>query len=262
MKMGKREFATLLVGLIAFAYAPGLIGANSEISFKQLSFESSGKPIPVDLYEPSGEGPHPTVLCLYGAGGLVFDGSRMRVAAQRLVLAGNRVYLLHYFDQTGTFVATIATMRKEFANWLETVRESIVWIEKQPGSSAPIGIYGFSLGGFLALAAASDNPQVGAVVEQAGGLAEEKTGPLGRMPPLLLVHGGRDKWVPFKEYAQPLVTVLQKRGTRFETRFFPEEGHKFKPAALEDARAHVINFFRRNLHDGSRYARRAVETPR
>jgi carboxymethylenebutenolidase len=262
MKLGKQKLATFLVVLVVLTYTPGVRGAAAEIPFKQLSFESNGKRIPIDLYEPAGDGAHPTILLLYGAGGLVFDGSRMRVAAQRFVRAGYTVYLLHYFNQTRTLAAPPWTMRKNFATWLQTVRESIGWIERQQGSSTPIGIYGFSLGGFLALAVASDNPEVGAVVEQAGGIADEKSQPIGHMPSLLLVHGGRDRWVPFKEYAEPLEVALQEHGIKFETRFFPLEGHKFKPAALEDARAHAINFFRRNLHDGHRYTQRAAEKPR
>lgn len=247
-----------MVCLVAFVCLREVMAANAvSTPFTRLSFESRGKRVQVDFYEPENEGPHPKVLLLYGAGGLVFDGSRMRDAAQRLVTAGNEVYLLHYFNQTHTFVAPPWTMRKDFAKWAQTVRDAIDWVDRQPGSSAPIGIYGFSLGGFLALAAASDNPRVGAVVEQAGGIADERTQRIGRMPPLLLVHGGRDRWVPFKQYAEPLVTVLNENGVKFETRFFPREGHKFKPRALEDVRARAINFFRRNLHAGNRYVRRA-----
>jgi carboxymethylenebutenolidase len=236
--------------------------SSATIPFKRLSFESGGKRVEVDYYEPEGERPHPTVLCLYGAGGLVFDGSRMREAAQRLVKAGNKVYLVHYFNETHTLVAPPWMLRKDFMIWLKTVRIAIDWIAQQPGSSAPIGIYGFSLGGFLALAAASDNPHVGAVVIQAGGIADEKTQHIGHMPALLLVHGGRDKWVPFKQYAEPLVATLQKNGVKFETRFFPQEGHKFKPAALEDVRARTIDFFRRKLRAGDRSARHAVDQQR
>ncbi len=249
------RFTIFLILAATFCLQPNSSSARSDsVPFERLSFESGGRRVEVDLYEPAGEGSHPTVLCLYGAGGLVFDGSRMRVAAQRLVQAGNRVYLLHYFNETHTFVAAPWTMRKDFMTWLQTAHDAIDWIAQQPGSSAPIGIYGFSLGSFLALAVASDNPHVGAVVEQAGGIAREKIQEIGRMPPLLLVHGGRDKWVPFKEYAEPLVASLQRHGVKFETQFFPKEGHKFKPAALEDARARAINFFRRNLRAGHRGA--------
>jgi dienelactone hydrolase len=261
--MTKTKLFTLLFFFAASVPMSDARGASSDsIRFERRSFESGGKRVQVDFYEPAGEGAHPTVLCLYGAGGLIFDGSRMRDAAQRLVAAGNRVYLVHYFNQTHTFVAAPWTMRHDFTTWRQTVHDSIDWVAQQPGSSAPIGIYGFSLGGFLAISAASDNPHVGAVVSQAGGIADKKVQQIGRMPPLLLVHGGRDKWVPFKEYAEPLVASLQEHHVKFETRFFPQEGHKFKPLALEDTRLRAINFFRRNLRAGNQYAHRAGDAPR
>jgi dienelactone hydrolase len=258
--MTKATLFTLLLSFLAICQVPG--ASSDSIRFERRSFESNGKRVQVDFYEPTGEGPHPTVLCLYGAGGLIFDGSRMRDAAQRLVKAGNRVYLVHYFNQTHTFVAAPWTMRHDFITWRQTVHDAIDWIGQQPGSSAPIGIYGFSLGGFLAIAAASDNPHVGAVVSHAGGIADKKVQQIGRMPPLLLVHGGRDKWVPFKQHAEPLVASLQEHHAKFETRFFPQEGHKFKPLALEDTRLRAINFFRRNLRAGNRYAHRVGEAQR
>jgi dienelactone hydrolase len=99
-----------------------------------------------DGYSAAAQERHPTILLLYGAGGLAFDGARMRVFAQELVGEGNIVYLLHYLDETGGFMAGPRNMRKDFNEWVESVRDAIAWIEKQPSSGARIGIYGYSLG--------------------------------------------------------------------------------------------------------------------
>jgi dipeptidyl aminopeptidase/acylaminoacyl peptidase len=71
--------------------------------------------------------------------------------------------------------------------------------------------------------------------------------PLGRMPPLLLVHGQRDQRVPYKKYVQPLFSYLQQHNIPYESRVFPTQGHKFKPAELEDVRTEAIEFFRQHL---------------
>jgi dienelactone hydrolase len=232
------------------------------ISFTEVRIPTRQRSVRLDLYQPSdppsvragladsygaaGQTPHRTILLLYGAGGLAFDGSRMRVTAQRLVNAGNIVYLLHYLDETRAFVAEPWIIRKDFDEWVETVRYAIAWIQKQPRSSAPIGIYAYSLGGFIALEAASDNPQVGALVAHAGGWQAEMK-PLGRMPPLLLVNGQRDRWVPYKKYVEPLLSYLEQHHIAYESRVFPKQGHKFKPAELEDVRTEAIDFFQRHL---------------
>jgi carboxymethylenebutenolidase len=227
------------------------------ISFTEVRIPTRQNSVRLDLYQPNdppslgygaaSQKPHPTILLLYGAGGLAFDGSRIRVYAQQLVRAGYIVYLVHYLDETGGFMAGPWNMRKDFNEWVESVRYAIAWIQKQPSSSAPIGIYGYSLGGFIALEAASDNPQVGAVVDHAGGWVEGKMKPLGRMPPLLLVHGQRDHRVPYKKYVQPLFSYLEQNHIAYESRVFPSQGHKFKPAELEAVRTQAIEFFRQHL---------------
>ncbi len=189
------------------------------------------------------------MLVLHGAGGMLLDGPEMRRVSRQLAEAGNAVYLLHYFERTGTIFALDASMQKHFGDWLETVRETIAAIQKGRQASAPVGIYGYSLGAFLALAAASDNPQVGAVVEHAGGVWNGKMERIGKMPPVLMVHGKRDERVPFPKYAEPLLAVLKERGPTVMTKFFPEQGHGFTPGAMTVVRGTAAQFFRRHLRN-------------
>jgi dienelactone hydrolase len=245
-------------GFIHFVAAAVCVGhlMAKPIPFTEVRVPTLKSMVRLDLYRPNdspslgygaaGQERHPTILLLYGAGGLAFDGARMRVFAQELVSEGNIVYLVHYLDETGGFMAGPWNMRKDFNEWVESVRDAIAWIEKQPSSGARIGIYGYSLGGFIALEAASDNPQVGAVVDQAGGW-ENQMKPLGRMPPLLLANGLRDHRVPYKKYVQPLFSYLEQHNIAYESRVFPTQGHKFKPAELEDVRTEAIEFFRQHL---------------
>ncbi len=146
---------------------------------------------------------------LYGAGGMVFDGPSMRRVARTLADDGDTVYLLHYFNRTGTVVALDSTMQKHFEGWLETMRDGIAWVHgREEKGSGRLGLYGYSLGGFLAIAAASDNPRVGAVTTQAGGIWNSQEKRIGKMPPVLIVHGLDDGRVPLEKYAKPLMRVL------------------------------------------------------
>ncbi len=212
-------------------------------------FESGGRNIRADRYSPMGTRSHRTVIVLYGAGGMVFDGPSMRRVARTLAEAGNTVYLLHYYNRTGTIVALDSTMQKHFAEWIETLRDGIVWVHgREEKGARPIGLYGYSLGGFLAIAAASDNPLVGAVTEQAGGIWNSQEERVGKMPPVLMVHGLEDKRVPAEQYAKPLLRVLRERGGHVETDFVPGEGHVFSEAAMAVVRPKVAKFFARELH--------------
>lgn len=236
----------LLLGLDSSLKAAGV----NETAARQASlfFESGGRKIRADHYSPVGRRSHRTVIVLYGAGGMVFDGPSMRRVARALAEAGDTVYLLHYYNRTGTIVALDSTMQAHFGEWLETLRDGIVWVHgREEKGAGPIGLYGYSLGGFLAIAAASDNPLVGAVTEQAGGIWNSQEKRVGKMPPVLMVHGLEDKRVPVEKYAKPLRRVLRERGGQVETEFVPGEGHVFSEAAMAVVRPKVAKFFAREL---------------
>lgn len=178
---------------------------------------------------------------------MLFDGPEMRRVSRHLAAAGNSVYLLHYFNRTGTVFARDRTMERHFGAWRETVRDSIVAIQERRRDSSPIGIYGYSLGGFLALFTASDNPRVGAVVEHAGGVWSGKADRIRRMPPVLAIHGERDARVSFEKYARPLVPLLRSRGAPVKTLFFPAEGHVFTQESMLKVREEATHFFQQHL---------------
>jgi len=238
----------LILGLAAVS-ALKAAGANDGLGrTESLSFQSGGKRIRVDRYAPVGARSKRTVIVLHGAGGTLFDGPSMRRVARALADDGDTVYLMHYFNRTGTIGALDSTMQKHFDEWLETLRDGIRWVHAQPENGArPIGIYGYSLGGFLAIAAASDNPLVGAVTEQAGGIWNSQEKRVGKMPPVLMVHGLEDKRVPVEKYAKPLQRVLRARGGQVETDWVPGEGHVFTEPGMTAVRPKVAKFFGREL---------------
>jgi carboxymethylenebutenolidase len=246
--MTKLRLAT--VGVLIFSFGPSLAISGAETSHPivtGLSMQSGGHPIRIDKYTTSGSGKRPAILVLYGAGGTLLDGPEMRRVARQLAQAGNPVYLVHYFNRTGTIFGFDSGMQKNFTVWLATVRDCIRFAQQDSADASPVGIYGYSLGGFLALSAASDNPAVGAVVEHAGGAWNGKVELFKRMPPVLIVHGEGDRRVPFQKYAQPLVGALRRRGATFKTQFFPEEGHVFTAPAMSRVRQDAVEFFRQHL---------------
>ncbi len=215
---------------------------------ERLFFESGGRKVRADRYAPMGAKSHRTVIVLYGAGGMIFDGPSMRRMARALNAAGDTVYLLHYYNRTGTIVARDSRMERHFKLWAETVRDGIGWVHgREDNGRRRIGLYGYSLGGFLAIVAASDNPRVGAVTEQAGGMFSSAEKRVGKMPPVLMVHGLEDRRVPVEKYAQPLLRLLRARGAEVETEFVSGEGHVFSEAAMAVVRPKVAKFFAREL---------------
>jgi dienelactone hydrolase len=245
MKLG-----LVLLGVLILSFGPGLVSSLAETnnpSVTPLFLQSGCHRIRIDKYTTPGSGKRPAILVLHGAGGTLLDGPEMRRVAGQLAQAGHPVYLVHYFNRTGTIFGIDSGMQKNFTVWLVTVRDCVKFAQRDSTDPSPVGIYGYSLGGFLALAAASDNPEVGAVVEHAGGAWNGKVELFQRMPPVLIVHGEKDRRVPFQKYAQPLVGALRQRGTTFKTQFFPEEGHVFTSSAMLKVRQDAVEFLRQHL---------------
>ena len=240
------HFKVILIYLLAGGLALSSAVGQTVEETKVILPLRAGK-ISAELFEKGGRPKGPAILVLHGAGGTLLDGPEMRRVARRLAADGNAVYFLRYFESTGTLVALDGTMQRHFRTWLETVRESIDAIQRTRADATPVGLYGYSLGGFLALAAASDNARVGAVVEHAGGVWNSKMDRIQEMPPVLMVHGEQDGRVPFAQYAKPLLPVLRRRAVLVTTRFFPGEGHVFKPVAMAKVREEAATFFRRHL---------------
>jgi len=215
------------------------------VSESQLTFESGGKPIRIDAYLPDTTGPHPTVLALYGSGGGV---SGMNEPAIMLAKQGFAVFVLHYFDRTGTTEATDKqTIFRNFPSWGKTVWDAISYLEKKPQVDASrIGVLGFSLGAYLALSVASVDSRVQAVVEFFGGLPKEMRFFMRRLCPTLILHGEADATVPVQE-AYDLQELLVKKEIPYEIKIYPGVGHGFDSETWRDAGIRSLQFLQRYL---------------
>jgi dienelactone hydrolase len=237
----------LVVAPLSFLFA-ARASADDSVAVSNVVLRCAGGPIRAEVFEQRPPKRRPVVLVLHGAGGTLFDGPEMRHTARYLAGTGYAAYVVHYFDRTGTLFARDFTMQRHFETWLQTVHEAIPAIQELRGNTDPVGIFGYSLGAFLSILTASDNPRVAAIVEHAGGVWNGKLERVEEMPAVLMVHGESDARVPFAKYAQPLLPVLRKHAVRVETRFFPGEAHGFSAPALLEVHKAAAEFFRRNLH--------------
>jgi len=128
------------------------------------SFESAGQNMNAIAYEAGGSGPHPTVLLLHG-----FPGNERNLdLAQALRRAGWNVVFFHYrgaWGSEGSFSFSGA-----LADVLEVTRAITQkhWAQSHRVDTQRIAVVGHSMGGFLALAAASRSPEIQCAVSMAG----------------------------------------------------------------------------------------------
>jgi carboxymethylenebutenolidase len=216
------------------------------ISQSQLSFESGGKPIAIDCFLPEATGQRfPTVIGLHGSGG---GHATMAEPAALLAEQGFAVYVLHYFDRTGSSgVVDKAAIFRHFPLWMKTLWDGISFVARQPQVDPErIGLLGFSLGAYLALSDAAIDPRIQAVVEFFGGLPKEVKFFMRRFCPVLILHGDADQTVPVEE-AYHLQQVLEGKGIPYELQIYPGVGHAFKDEIWRDAGLRTLAFLRKHL---------------
>ena len=213
----------------------------------ELTFQSGGKSIRVDAYLPeTPPSTMPAVVALHGAGGNVAGMERY---ASALAAEGFAVYVLHYFDRTGTVSADKPAIFRNFPVWMKTLWDAISFVETQPQvDRSRIALLGFSLGAYLSLATSAIDPRVRVVVEFFGGMPKEMNLFMRRLCPVLILHGEADATVPVAE-AYNLQKLLEKKGIPYEMKIYPGEGHGFESEIWRDAGLRSLQFLKKYLVD-------------
>jgi dipeptidyl aminopeptidase/acylaminoacyl peptidase len=211
------------------------------------TFESAGKEITVEVYTQETGRKHPGVLLFHGAAGMFMDGPTIRRFARRLVQNGFATFVVHYFERTGTLFARDSAIHKNFDAWRAAVNDAVHYVAAQSDIDAQaIGCFGYSLGGYLSLAQAAHDPRIGAVVELAGAIEKKHVDRVQRLPPLLILHGAKDRRVPV-ENAFQLEKIAQRLGVPYEIKIYRGEGHVLSAASQSDAASRAVSFFQKHF---------------
>ena len=237
----ERKLTSLLTA--AATLAIGSSAAGNE----RREFVSGGKKIGVEVFRPETESKSPGLLVLHGAGGMDYGNAYVRQLAGAFAGQGYATYLVHYFDRTGHRYAADETILKHFETWLSTLTDGVTFLTKQSEvDSERIAVFGYSLGGYLAVALAAQEPRVRAVVELAGGIDSSFAKRVQRMPPTLILHGEEDRRVLVSR-ANELEQVLRKVDAPFEKKIYPGEGHMLSPLSALDAMGRGLAFLQKHL---------------
>ncbi len=212
----------------------------------QLSFESGGKSIRIDCFAPAANGQiFPAVIGLHGSGG---GYPLVMVPGRVLAAQGFAVYVLHYFHRTGTtWVSDRGTILRHGPAWVKTVWDAVSFVTRQPHIDAErVGLLGFSLGAYLALANASIDGRIKAVVDFFGGFPKEMRLFVRRFCPVLILHGDADETVPVSE-AHYIADIAKKKQVPYEMKIYPGAAHGFSPEVMADASQRTLSFLRKHL---------------
>jgi len=143
---------------------PPTDAANPARLAEDVSFTSDGARMNAILYEAAGAGPHPTAILLHG-----FPGNERNLdLAQALRRDGWNVVFFHYrgaWGSDGDF--SFENARADVAAVLGTLR-SPEFSKAKRSDPQRVVVVGHSMGGFLALMAASEDPDIRCAASIAG----------------------------------------------------------------------------------------------
>jgi dienelactone hydrolase len=245
---------TFLLRLVPLALLCVALQALPSAAFpcRSTTYVSGGQPVNAYLCLPPGSTPRPGVLLLHGADGPVRHGEAYRHFARSLAEHGYAALFIDYFSQavapdprglTGSANHTLST----FATWLQELKDGTHYLASQPGVDGErIGLVGFSLGSYLGLGFAATAGGLRALVTYSGGLVPQLDPLVGRLPPVLILHGGRDPLVPATE-ARHLARLLERNGRPYNLQVYADQGHQLRGAAGRDAWRRTLVFLSRHL---------------
>jgi carboxymethylenebutenolidase len=219
------------------------------------SFLSGGKMIAVERFEPKTTGQHPAVILVHGSNGLTKYGERYREQARRLAGESYVAFLVHFYDRTGHKEALEGDIIKaNFLTWLATLDDAVSYAADQKNVDPKrIALLGHSLGAYLSLSLAATNSgsKIAALVEYYGGLPYQMkpiAGRFARIPPILILHGERDRIVPVQE-ARDLAEFCRTMNIPYEMHLYPNQGHVFYGQDETDSMERTLRFLGKYLRE-------------
>lgn len=221
------------------------------------SFLSGTHSVPVEVFMPATPSERcPAVLVLHGSFGLS-PAYRNDIVSFALALSarGFAAVMPHYLEATGTTAGAgvLPLIEQMQPVWRGIASDTLTWMAGDARfDPARFALLGFSLGANLALAVAMDPPSTlhPCCVVDFFGPTQGLESHWSRLPPIMILYGADDKIVPPAESAH-LVTLLaaagKKKGTGYQVKSFPGEGHGFKGKALAQSRDEAVQFIAQSI---------------
>ena len=201
------------------------------------SFETRRRPIETVVVRPTGQANGAAIVMLHGAGGLHSDLPRYENQAFQLASRGYYVVMPNYYSASNRSFRESPLIAER---WREVASDAVTYAAALPGVSAEkVGVWGYSLGGRLAVDSTLDGGNARAVV--AVGAAGRLGDGTSRVP-VLLIAGDQD----------PVVTItsvnrwadeLRARDVTVTQETLPTAKHFFDPPTWCEVFQHTRDFF-------------------
>lgn len=272
--------STIVLMLVLMIGSEGKSQSTKKRDFQAIEIRiasGNGKQITIERFEVKNSGRCPAIVLVHGLDGLDQTGDLYRSVAKRLMAKNYHVFLVHYFESTGTTSKESVNMMPHFQKvingqplsddkrkrmkyladtWKITIRNAITWCQMQSNVNKDrVAVIGFSMGAILTMQLVNEEEiRVASMVELFGCMPPNEQIRSKHFPPMLIIHGETDQVVPV-EHAKTLESSLRKGGHRVKSKIY-QVGHMFSSNGKIDmfsaclAEIHVHNFLGHHLNQG------------
>jgi len=242
----------LLVCLALAALASPVLAAEQTLSFKSGDETATGF-----LVAPEGKGPFPAVIVIqewWGLDDWIKDQGRALAREGYVALAPDLYRGKVTSKQEEAHQLMMGTPRDRA---LRDLKAAFATLAGRPDVRKDrIGVIGWCMGGMYALALATEEPRLAAVVAYYGAPPTDPSAIAKIKAPVLGNYGAEDKG-PAPEQVKAFEAAMKKDGKTIDVKLYPGAGHAFanpnnpwsgyREAAAKDAWGRTVAFFARHL---------------
>lgn len=233
---------TLLAGLgasVAATTAAQAVSPESQATYEGLTFESHGKPIRAIHYRPVGEGRRAAIVMMHGSAARIANRGPWHELALRFAADGYEVLTPLFTDAYPDDGIRPPRMMEA---WRDVGEHAIDWFIARGVDRRRTGLFGYSLGSYVAVDGALGNSRAAAAVGLAGGVDVYAPRLPRRRIPVLIIRASNDSHVLPRNTAA-WVAFLREHGVNVRVEVIDGAGHLFTAPEWADIHRRSADFF-------------------
>lgn len=232
----------LLAGAVAALGGPAF-GQAPEPSYEGMTFESHGKVIRAIHYRPVGEGRGSAIVMMHGSGGRIANRGPWHELAMQFARDGYQVLTPLYMD---AFPDDGIRPERMMEAWRDVGGHAIDWFIDRGVDRRRTGMFGYSLGSYVAVDGALGNSRAAAAIGLAGGVDVYTPRVPRRRLPVLILRAENDTHVLPRNTAA-WVDFLREHEIPVRVEVIAGAGHLFRPPEWAEIFARSAAFYGGNI---------------
>lgn len=242
--MDRRRLLTGAAAGLAFAPAAGAQEpAAPAPTYEGVTFDSHGKTIRAIHYRPVGEGRRAAIVMMHGSGGRIRNAGPWHELAMRFAADGYQVLTPLYTD---AFPDDGVRPERMMEAWRDVGEHAIDWFIERGVDRRRTGMFGYSLGSYVAVDGALGNSKAAAAIGLAGGTDVYTPRVPRRRIPVLVIRAENDTHVLPRNTAA-WVSFLRDHEINVRVEVIAGAGHLFRPAEWAEIFARSAEFYGGNI---------------